>query len=106
MDEVIHHFKLTFVAERPPPPHLAYQERLMADETAYEYFSRFSLPSLNLPFSTMMEAKVESMMPTPTAQPKAKFLFANSIGSTCPFDDLLEMKKSLFPSGDMIGYPS
>jgi hypothetical protein len=30
---------LTFVAERPPPPHIAYQEVLMAAETSAEYFS-------------------------------------------------------------------
>jgi hypothetical protein len=31
--------KLTFVAERPPPPQIAFQEVLMAAETAGEYFS-------------------------------------------------------------------
>jgi len=31
--------KLSFVAERPPPPHIAYQELLMAAETSAEYFS-------------------------------------------------------------------
>ena len=30
---------LTFVAERPPPPHIVYQEVLMAAETSAEYFS-------------------------------------------------------------------
>jgi hypothetical protein len=30
--------KLTFVADRPPPPHLAYQELLMAAEASTEYF--------------------------------------------------------------------
>jgi hypothetical protein len=36
---LIDHLKLTSVAERPPPPHLDYQEHLMAAETAGEYFS-------------------------------------------------------------------
>ena len=39
VDKIIHHLKLTFVAERPPPAHLAYQEVLMAAETSAEYFS-------------------------------------------------------------------
>jgi hypothetical protein len=32
VDRIINHLKLTFVAERPPPPHIAYQEVLMAAE--------------------------------------------------------------------------
>ena len=39
VDRIIDHLKLAFVAERPPPPHIAYQEVLMAAETAGEYFS-------------------------------------------------------------------
>jgi len=39
VDRIINHLKLTFVADRPPPPHLAYQEVLMAAETSAEYFS-------------------------------------------------------------------
>lgn len=39
VDRIINHLKLTFVAERPPPPHAAYQEFLMAAETSTEYFS-------------------------------------------------------------------
>jgi hypothetical protein len=35
---IIDHLNLTFVAERPPPAHLAYQEVLMAAETGGEYF--------------------------------------------------------------------
>jgi len=31
--------KLTFVADRPPPPHIAYQEVLLAVETSAEYIS-------------------------------------------------------------------
>ncbi|MBP1766283.1 MAG: hypothetical protein H6P98_398 [Candidatus Aminicenantes bacterium] len=38
-DRIINHLKLTFVADRPPPPHLVYQEVLMAAETGGEYFS-------------------------------------------------------------------
>jgi hypothetical protein len=39
VDRIIDHLKLTFVAERPPPGHLAYQEVLMAEETSAGYFS-------------------------------------------------------------------
>jgi transposase len=39
VDRIIDHLKLTFVAERPPPPHIAYQEVLMAAETSAEYLS-------------------------------------------------------------------
>jgi hypothetical protein len=39
VDRIIDHLKITFVAERPPPPHLAYQEVLMAAEASPEYFS-------------------------------------------------------------------
>jgi hypothetical protein len=39
IDKIIDHLKLTFVAERPPPPQLAFQELLMAAETGGEYFS-------------------------------------------------------------------
>ena len=38
VDRIINHLKLTFVAERPPPPQIAYQEVLMAAESAGEYF--------------------------------------------------------------------
>ena len=31
-------YKLTFVADRPPPPHIAFQEVLVEAETAPEYF--------------------------------------------------------------------
>jgi len=39
VDRIISHLKLSFVADRPPPPHIAYQELLMAAETSAEYFS-------------------------------------------------------------------
>jgi hypothetical protein len=39
VDKIINHLKLTFVAEKPPPPQFAYQEVLMAAETSAEYFS-------------------------------------------------------------------
>jgi len=39
VDRIIDHLKLTFVAERPPPPHIAYPEVLVAAETSGEYFS-------------------------------------------------------------------
>jgi hypothetical protein len=38
-DRIINHLKLTFVADKPPPPHIAYQELLMAAETSPEYSS-------------------------------------------------------------------
>jgi len=39
VDRIINHLKLTFVAERPPPPHIACQEVLVAAEASAEYFS-------------------------------------------------------------------
>jgi len=39
VDRILDHLKLSFVADRPPPPHIACQELLMADETSAEYFS-------------------------------------------------------------------
>jgi len=39
VDRLINYHKLTFVAERPPPPHIVYQEVLMAAETPADYFS-------------------------------------------------------------------
>jgi hypothetical protein len=39
VDRIINHLKLTFVADKPPPPHIAYQELLMAAESGAEYFS-------------------------------------------------------------------
>jgi len=39
VDRIVSHLKLTFVAERPPPPRVAYQELLMAAATSGEYFS-------------------------------------------------------------------
>ena len=39
VDRIINHLKLSFVADKPPPPHIAYQEVLMAAETGSEYFS-------------------------------------------------------------------
>jgi hypothetical protein len=38
-DRIIHHLKLAFVASKPPPPYIAYQELQMAAETGAEYFS-------------------------------------------------------------------
>jgi len=39
VDRIIGHLKLTFVAERPPPPLVALQELLMAADPPAEYFS-------------------------------------------------------------------
>jgi hypothetical protein len=39
VDRIIDHLKLSFVAERPPPPPIVYREVLMAAETSAEYFS-------------------------------------------------------------------
>jgi hypothetical protein len=39
VDRIIDHLKLTFFAERPPPPRIAYQAVLMAAETSMEYLS-------------------------------------------------------------------
>ena len=38
VDRIINHLKLTFVADKPPPPRIAYQELLVAAETSVEYF--------------------------------------------------------------------
>jgi hypothetical protein len=35
---IIDHLSLTFVAEKPPPPRVAYQELLMTAEASAEYF--------------------------------------------------------------------
>jgi hypothetical protein len=39
VDRIINHLKLTFVADKPPPPWVAFKEVLMAAETSAEYFS-------------------------------------------------------------------
>ena len=39
VDRIIDHLKLTFVAQRPPPTHLAAQKLLMAAEASTEYSS-------------------------------------------------------------------
>jgi hypothetical protein len=39
VDRIINHLKLTFVADRPPPPYIASQELLMAADRSTEYFS-------------------------------------------------------------------
>jgi len=38
VDRIIDHLKLTFVAERPPPPQAVSQELLMAADVSAEYF--------------------------------------------------------------------
>lgn len=39
VDRIISHLKLTFFAERPQPPQIAYQEVLIAAEAPAEYSS-------------------------------------------------------------------
>ena len=39
VDRIIDHLKLIFIAEIPPPTHLAYQEVLMAAEASTDYSS-------------------------------------------------------------------
>ncbi|MGB9004494.1 MAG: transposase [Candidatus Aminicenantales bacterium] len=39
VDRIIEHLKLTFVADRPPPPQVAFQEYLLAADPPVEYFS-------------------------------------------------------------------
>jgi hypothetical protein len=39
VDRIINHLNLTFLAERPPPPRVAYQEVLMAAASGGEYGS-------------------------------------------------------------------
>jgi len=38
IDKIIAHLKLTFMAERPPPPQIIQQELLTAAEERGEYF--------------------------------------------------------------------
>jgi len=38
IDKIIKHLKLSFIAERPPPPQVAQQKLLMAAEERGEYF--------------------------------------------------------------------
>lgn len=38
IDKIISHLKLTFMAERPPPPQSLQQELLMAAKEREEYF--------------------------------------------------------------------
>ncbi len=35
---IVGHLKLTFAAQRPPPPHVAYQDVLLAADISAEYF--------------------------------------------------------------------
>jgi hypothetical protein len=37
VDRIIDHLKLTFIAAKPPPPHMAFQELLIAVQTSAEY---------------------------------------------------------------------
>jgi len=39
VERILNHLKLTFVADKPPPPRIAFQEVLMAAEASGEYFS-------------------------------------------------------------------
>ena len=39
VDRIIHHLKLTFVAERPPPPHVVSQQFFLDSEAPADYFS-------------------------------------------------------------------
>jgi len=39
VDRIITHLKMTFIADKPPPPQVAFQELLMAAEISTEYFS-------------------------------------------------------------------
>ncbi|MGQ9847717.1 MAG: hypothetical protein ACUVQP_09515, partial [Bacteroidales bacterium] len=38
VDRIINHLKLTFIASKPPPPHVVSQQFLMDSETSAEYF--------------------------------------------------------------------
>jgi len=46
VDKIINHLKLGFVASKPPPPQVAYQEVLMAATTAEKYSLIFLPDSL------------------------------------------------------------
>jgi len=51
VDRIINHLKLTFVAERPPPPHIVSQEFLRDPER----------PRLNISYDFLLELKESSM---------------------------------------------
>ena len=38
VDRIINHLKLMFVADKPPPPRIAFPEVLMATEASADYF--------------------------------------------------------------------
>jgi hypothetical protein len=38
VDRIINHLRLSFVADKPPPPLIAFQEVLLATEAGSEYF--------------------------------------------------------------------
>ena len=38
IDKIIRHLKISFMTERPPPPHVVQQEPLVAAEERGEYF--------------------------------------------------------------------
>src|SRR4030042_851538 len=42
VDRIIDHLKLTFVASKPPPPHISSKELLLTAESSAEFFSCFS----------------------------------------------------------------
>ena len=44
-ERIINHLKLTFVADKPPPPYMAYQKLLMAPEAGNSYLSLPVQPS-------------------------------------------------------------
>jgi hypothetical protein len=39
VDRITNHLKLAFIADKPPPPRIAFQELLMSAEASGEYFS-------------------------------------------------------------------
>ena len=39
VDKIINHLKLTFVADRPPPPQAAFQAYLVEADPPVDYFS-------------------------------------------------------------------
>ncbi|MBM3284349.1 MAG: acid--CoA ligase [Candidatus Aminicenantes bacterium] len=39
VDRIINHLNVTFVAERPPPPHVVSQEFFSDSEASADYFS-------------------------------------------------------------------
>jgi len=60
VDKIIDHLKLTFVADKPPPPHIAYQEVLMAADAPIYHFLRWREAKLVLERSSGLRSRKQN----------------------------------------------